>query len=129
MIGSDVEEGDALGRNVAVNGTFSVPGWWNCGAGWSIGGGTLNAVAVLGGSNTNQPAILMIGRRFRTTFTILNYVNGTVYIRCGNSAGIARSANGTYTEDILCLTTNNLFFWCVVGGTFGIDNVSVREIY
>jgi hypothetical protein len=93
-----------------LNGTFVDGTGWTLGAGWSVAGG----VAV--GSNvtgflTATVAPLTIGLIYRVTYTVSSYSAGGVRVLLGTSAaaGGTRSANGTYTEDIVAATTGFRF--------------------
>jgi len=113
--------------NLVVNGDFAVDDNWSKGTGWTISGGKAN------GSNTTgdlyQENVVKIGRHYKVTYTISNYVSGSVRVELSNNAyaGIERSANGTYTETILSGSTTVLFD-ARTSFTGSIDNVSVQLV-
>lgn len=48
--------------------------------------------------------ILTVGLRYETVFTVSGRTAGSVTWQCGATNGTARSADGTYTEDLTCTT-------------------------
>ena len=112
---------------LVTNGGFDTDTDWNKGADWTISGGTLSGAGAL--SFTHQDNVCIAGRTYLVTYTILNYVSGTVQVNCGGVDGTLRSANGTYTE--LVVAGGSLGRVRIDGGTAftgDIDNVSVKEI-
>ena len=119
-----------LGSELIVNGDFSTDTNWSKEAGWTISEGSLNASAT-----TNQAYQLNTGivtnKTYKVTYTISNYVSGSVRIELGSfnvSVGSERSANGTYTEYIVALGNDAVLFDGVNSFTGSIDNVSVKEV-
>ena len=117
----------ALSLELVINGDFATDGNWVKGSGWTISGGSAN------GSNTTgdlyQENVVEVGKKYKVTYTISNYVSGSVRVELSNNAyaGIERSANGTYTETILSGSTTVLFD-ARTSFTGSIDNVSVKEV-
>ena len=69
-----------------------------------------------------------IGRLYKCTYTISDYVSGGVAIKTGDDL-IRRTGNGTYTEYHRLLSVNGFIaFNDSVGGKLSIDNVSIQEI-
>jgi len=125
-------DGDWLADDVVVNGGFDTDTVWVKGAGWSISGGTANIAG-----NTFSNLTQTVGSRqdipVLTTFTISNYVSGTINIFVGDSSGVGttRSADGTFTEIITTASSGGDLFFQTGGGvgfTGSIDNVSERRI-
>lgn len=114
------------GPELVTNGNFAVDDNWSKGTGWTISGGKAN------GNNTTgdlyQENVVESGKKYKVTYTISNYVSGSVRVELSNNAyaGIERSANGTYTETILSGSTTVLFD-ARTSFTGSIDNVSVTE--
>ena len=120
---------DTVGDNVVTNGGFDTDTGWTKEAGWTISGGLANAVASTG--RIYQSAIVT-GTKYLTTYTISNYVSGSIRIEVGGNqtdeAGVTRSANGTYTEVLTCISSNNLFFDGMSAFTGSVDNVFVHPL-
>ena len=60
-------------------------------------------------TNTNyisQDGIVSDTKTYAITFTILNYISGSIRLRLGNTYGDYVSGNGTYTKYIQCTTSN-----------------------
>ena len=101
---------------------------WTFGTGWNMG----NGKAVFDGfSNVSlqQDGIVANNKKYRLTYTILDYVQGGLKWRFGLSTNLTpiRSANGTYVEEI---TATGSDFRAVTDGAtkLSIDNVSVIEV-
>ena len=70
-------------------------------------------VAKVDNTNTNyisQDGIVSDTKTYAITFTILNYISGSIRLRLGNTYGDYVSGNGTYTKYIQCTTVINLEF-------------------
>lgn len=112
------------------NGGFDWDVAWVKAAGATISGGLLRFTAVASGNtaNTASNTPLIIGRSYDVTYTALNYSSGSFRILCGGGGvGTTRSANGTFTETIVCATNTVLSIQAIGGGTTtcDFDNVSV----
>ena len=127
-----VAESDKWGSQAELitNGSFAVDASWTKGSGWTISGGTANAAGVTG--DLSQPCGIQIGQRYRVTFTISNYVSGSVGINLGGttSVGTPRSANGMYIEDIYVVAgvSTSLYVDGLTAFTGSIDNISCVKI-
>ena len=117
---------DALGSELITNGDFATDGSWVKGTGWTISGGSANGSSTTG--DLYQENVVAVGKKYKVTYTISNYVSGSVRVELPSNAyaGIERSANGTYTETILSGGTIVLFD-ARTSFTGSIDNVSVKE--
>ena len=131
IVGSDGDEHSLYGPELVNDGVFNVPAAWNLGVGWSVAGGILNAINVANGTWTWQNCSFVVGRTYRTEFTILNYVSGQVKLYIGSGgAGSPRFANGTYLQHIVCALNNQVqIYSSAAGGNYQVDNLSVRLIY
>ena len=123
---SNINNGDSINfDNVSVK---EVGQNWSFGTGWSMG----DDKAVFDGfSNVSlqQDGIVANNKKYRLTYTILDYVQGGVKWRFGLSSNLTpvRNANGTYVEEIIA--TGSDFRAVTDGATeLSIDNVSVIEI-
>ena len=126
-----------LGPELITNGGFDDETGWNLGEAWSIGGG--KAVFV---SRSPDPVgtivqnnVVSPGKTYRVTFTLSDIENigaGVILFAIpGGQSGTLRTENGTYTQDIsVTRGTNFSFIGDAIpgGGTFSIDDVSVREV-
>ena len=115
------------GVQLITNGDFSSDTNWVKGAGWNISGGSANGSSTTG--DLYQENVVEAGKYYKITYTISNYVSGSVRVELPNNAyaGTDRSANGTYTEILLSNGTIVLFD-ARTSFTGSIDNVSVREV-
>ena len=119
---------DALGSEEVVNGDFATDSDWLKGAGWTISGGTANAAIPVASGLTAIVGALTIGTTYKLTYTISNYSAGNIVIQAGwQSSGTSRSANGTYTEYLVCAGDTKVAFLGTSSFTGSIDNVSVKE--
>ena len=123
----------SLGNNVIVNGDFATDSDWNKGTGWTISGGSANCDGSQTGATNLTPNVDNVTNNtvYKTTYTISNYVSGSIRIKLGNTGqGQYHSANGTYTEEIKALVTTfpRSQFNADVDFKGSIDNVLVEEV-
>jgi hypothetical protein len=125
----DKSKGLVLGSELVVNGGFSSGASWVPQAGWTISGGSANCAS----ANTyiyQVNAGIVTQGYYEFTFTVTNYVSGTVqpYLGASPTLGTAVSGNGTYTQRFApTVNGNELGF---KGNTFNgsIDNVSIKLV-
>lgn len=98
---------------------------WLAGTGWTLTGGTANAVAA--SAPLSQRSHTMPGYNYSTTYTVSGLTGGTITLNVAGTAGTTRSANGTYTEVIAAGTNraNMGISFTTSSFTGSIDNVSV----
>jgi len=130
----DKSKGFVLGPELVVNGDFSSSDGWTIRDGWTIANGVANATNTSSYLFRNNSE-LTVNTLYRLTYTISNYVSGSVRSGMGSllalSEGIVRSANGTYTEYIRRTTDDDeedYIGFKGTGFTGSIDNFSIREI-
>jgi len=111
-----------------INGSFTTDTIWTKGIGWTISGGLLNINAAAY-TFTSQSLSYPINRYVKITYTISNYVSGSVYVYDGTSANlIFSSGNGTYTQ-YRKNSGNGFYIQAYSSGFIGsIDNVSCELI-
>lgn len=95
-----------------TNGAFATDSDWTKGTGWSIAGGKAVAAAVgesilLSQSPAQSAVALVIGKKYRLTYTISNYTSGTIRAKFGSAQYLAirsgdTTGDVTYTEDVFC---------------------------
>ena len=119
-----------LGSELVLNGDFATSGNWTLSSGWTIDvhSGRLDGSSA-SSSVVSNSASLVIGKTYRISFSITQIGLGvrTVTARAGTTAGIARGAVGTFTQDIAC-AGNTTFSLLGANFTGEVDNVSVKEI-
>jgi len=130
---------------LVTNGGFDDGTGWEIGLGHSISGGTANLERDdEANRKIRQSGVVVGGRQYLVTYTVLNYVSGSVWVELGtealssngsegpsNGGGTQRIADGTYTELITAQNgaSGYVSFVDNVGITsLSIDNVSVKEI-
>ena len=117
------------GVELVTNGDFATDSDWFKGTGWTISGGTANAAIPVASGLTAIVGALTIGTTYKLTYTISNYSEGNIVIQAGwQASGTSRSANGTYTEYLVCAGDTKVAFLGTSSFTGSIDNVSVREV-
>ncbi|GMM93129.1 hypothetical protein [Qipengyuania sp. MTN3-11] len=112
-----------------VNGGFDNASGWTLGSGWSISGGVAVASTAIT-AITRTSNITLVPGTYRFTFTVLNYVSGTVRPIIAGQNGSARSSNGTFVEDIVVSTVSNQLIGVSAISAFDgqIDNITVEKI-
>lgn len=111
------------------NSTFtSDTGWWTRQSGWTIADGVAH-LDKTGISYMYRNPLTTVSKYYRITYTVLNYVSGTVKIEMSTSATPVKSANGTYTSDLLS-TGTGIFYFVPGSGVnkYDIDDVTCTQL-
>jgi hypothetical protein len=122
--------GEWLGPELVVNGGFDTDSDWVKGAGWSIGDGVASGDGLqVSASNIQQNNILNIGTVGRLRYELLNISVGSIQpVLGGSGAGLLRTINGAYAEDVTVAGDSNLYMQQKSLFNGSIDNVSVKEV-
>jgi hypothetical protein len=140
-----IEDMQILSGNLVSNGDFSQEGaeqvtngdfatdsdWVNSDInGFSISGGKLNLSNVAYAKNTSQFNVTTVGKTYKVTFEISDYVKGSVRIYLGGSVTPIQSSNGVFTSYVTVSANTTVGIQTLDGGgtTLSIDNVSVKEV-
>jgi hypothetical protein len=114
------------GPDVVVNGGFDTDTVWTKGAGWVIAAGVATATGASG--NLSQSVILTLGVLYELEFTISGYTLGSLEPKLGSTGiGTARSANGTYQEQITCAGSTTLIL-DATSFSGDVDDVSCKAV-
>lgn len=113
---------------VIVSDLLSDSTWtWELDEGWTLdtSGAKATCDGVLGGDIT-QSAILTVGKKYRTIYTVSGWSAGTITLNCGSGGtGTPRGSNATFSEDLLCETDGDLIFTADADFDGSIDDVIV----
>jgi len=115
----------------AINGDFISDTIWLKGTGWSIGSGKASCDGSQVANSDLDESIthFVVGRTYNVTFTISNYSAGTItpILGVGGTSGTARSANGTFSEDIVAAGTNRIILRANSTFVGDIDDMKVED--
>lgn len=119
------------GDTLTTNGGFGSDTGWTKGTGWTIAAG----VASCDGTQTDvsdleQNQALTEGVSYTVTYTLSSVTAGSITPRLGGTAGVTRTANGTYTEVITCGAGVDPKLELRADADFvgNVDNVAVYDI-
>jgi hypothetical protein len=119
------------GGTVVVNGSFAADTDWTKGTRWTIAAGVATKAAGTA-SDLSQAVAFVAGGVYLVEFTVSGYSAGTVLARFVGGApvsGGARSANGTYTQELTAASGNNALHFVADSAFAGsIDAVRVRRV-
>ena len=118
---------DSYGAEKIDNNTFDDAAWWSNGGVTIIGG----VVEYLNKTTTDgiyKAAIFEIGKTYKISYEIKDYVSGSISIYDFTGRGVTRSGNGVFTELYKALNTYIGLFPTVAGTTLNIDNFYCQEI-
>ena len=126
----DKSKGLILGSELVSNGTFDSDTSWTKGTGWTISGGVASSDgSQTSSSNLSQAAGLVDGKLYKVTFTVLGRSAGQVRpVVGGGGAGSYVSANGTYSQYVVCVAGPIFYLQADADFVGTIDNISVREL-
>lgn len=119
-----------LGVELLANGGFDSDTVWSKGTGWTIADG----VAVFSGASVaflSQPVVPVPGGIYRAALTVTAFSSGNVSPRFTGGTqvpGTARTAVGTYTEDMTALDNSAFSLRSGASSSFSVDNVSLVRI-
>ena len=118
---------------LVTNGDFASSSNWNGvnANGVTISNGTLNYSETPNGTNITQSSVVEIGKRYKVTFTISNYVKGGILVVLGAGGTTQEvSSNGTFNLYGVASLNTTLYLQArgASGTTLSIDNVSVKEV-
>ena len=95
--------------------------------GWTISGVYAIHVPCNAGKIISQSNLMLVtGRVYNITYTVDNYVSGSVYVSLGTANGTARTANGKYSELITCTGSAQMSFYS--DGALRISLLSFYDI-
>ena len=140
-----IEDVQILSSNLVSNGDFSQEGaeqvtngdfatdsdWINSDInGFSISGGKLNLSNVAYAKITPQFNVTTVGKTYKVTFEISDYVKGSVRIFLGGAATPTQSSNGVFTSYVTVSANTTIGIQTLAGdgSTLSIDNVSIKEV-
>jgi len=121
--------GETLGSELVTDGSFDEPCGvnWDCGAGWTISGGTANC------DTESSPQIIQSGSYtakalYKAAFFIPSYTSGRVRFNfgAGNTTALA-SATGAYSYN-KTIQSNNIVVQAYIGFVGSVDDVSIKQI-
>ncbi len=115
--------------NEIANGAFGDATDWTAGDDWSIGTGVATkASSTKTATLAHNTFAATVGHTYRTVYTISGYASGALTIGLGGASGTARTADGTYTEDITATTVGGLAFTPSGTSAMSIDNVYIYDL-
>jgi len=121
------------GSELITNGDFATDSDWNGTNtnGVTISNGSLNYSDTTLNHNVSQGSVVTIGKSYKVTLTVSNYVKGSVLIIVGAGGSLQEvSSNGTFTMYGVASINTTFYFQArgASGTTLTIDNVSVKEV-
>jgi hypothetical protein len=122
------EVDEAYNTEYVQNGTFDADALWaKGGPEWSIGGGAAACDGTQAGTSDLTNAGEVVAGTVEVKATFSGITAGTITPIIGGVVGTARSADGTYTEEIIA-TGTSIVFRADASFVGSIDNVSVKTI-
>jgi len=130
----DVDGQGLEGPELVTNGGMTTETDWTKGAGWAITGGQAVGTSVGAFVAMSQTASLTEGVVYRPSVEVSAYTSGNVRFGLAGGTTLASSSYstlGVYSEDLVAVSGNNLFFFGSANQAFtgAIDNISVRATY
>ena len=119
-----------LGDDIVTNGGFDSDTGWTKGTGWTISGGQAHCDgSQTGNSSFVQDSSRVVGQTYKITYTISNYVAGSVNAHLGGNNVGNQNGNGDYEHYLVAGSDNddiNMYANSDFNGT--IDNVVVKSV-
>ena len=128
----EVTNGDfsQIGSEEITNGDFATDSDWVKGTGWSIANSKATQDGTGSGSSLQQSNILVVGKRYKVKFEILERTQGSLEVFAGFPNSNVPSVNtvGTHTFYLLAEGLIPDLYFRPSNFIGSIDNVSVKEI-
>lgn len=110
---------------LVTNGTFATDTIWTKGAGWTIAAGVATATGAISTAiSQTATATLVQGQAYQVTYTITRSAGGLIP-SIGGTAGVERTASGTYSEVIIAGSSQTIA-WTGNAFTGTLDTVVVN---
>jgi len=119
--------------NLTAYGAIGDGTGWTAGTNWSFAGGKAVKAAGASSGTLSEDAsatdTIIVGHTYRVIYTVSSWSAGGVTVKIGGTEGTSRTANGTYTEDIVASTTGGLIFTPDSDDTaLSIDDVYIFDL-
>jgi len=117
--------------DIVINGSFAADTDWTKSTGVTISGGYCHFTSAAANSAVYQSNGLIYGKKYRVTFDVANYVEGSFFINLGNLTLGTVNANGSYSLIGICGIIPTFFGIQASGAssnTFDVTNVTCTEI-
>lgn len=119
-----------LGTELIANGSFASATGWTLPSEVTITGGKLNFTGTIQTRTANASAAIVSGNRYRVRFTVTDYTAGSVFFTVGGVSGTARTAIGTFEQDITAtVTSGTIGIRTPTGSTVSIKPLSIRRLF
>jgi hypothetical protein len=118
-----------LGPELLVDPEFDVPAEWAAIAGWTVTGGEMVAVAAASFGPHALNGVTIIGATYEVSFTISEYTEGDIKVRCGNADSAFFLTAGTHTVELVALVVGPVL-QLIAGASFTgkISSASVKQV-
>jgi hypothetical protein len=118
-----------LGPELLVDPEFDVPAEWAAIAGWTVTGGEMVAVAAASFGPHALNGVTVIGATYEVTFTISEYTEGDIKVRCGNADSAFFLTAGTHTVELVALVVGPVL-QLIAGASFTgkLSSASVKQV-
>jgi hypothetical protein len=125
-----IQSTNELGSELVTNGDFSNGNTgWNLGTNFSVADGKLKSINTTNAALTIQSAfVFTIGKSYKLTFEISDYVEGSVRIWFGGFNAGNFNSNGTFSVIGVANRVDEILIQSIgSNNTYSIDNISVKE--
>ena len=121
-------EGDWVGEESVINGTFDTDtGWFKSGS-WAIASGVASITNEASTSTLRQDGVLTIGKAYSVRFEVATTLGSGIGLQNAAGSIIAQASNGM-ADTVWIADTENIRFKRVSGTvTATLDNVSIKRI-
>ena len=119
---------EVLGAELVTNGDFDTATGWNLNSNWTISGGTCNADGTSNGDINQSQNVGVIGEKYRITYVISAYTQGTISARIGSSNTALNTGTGTFSQIVTATTTDRIRM--NLAGSFigSVDSLSIKQV-
>ena len=116
------------GVELVTNGDFATNTDWNLNSNWTISGGTCNADGTSNNDINQAQVVGVIGQKYKITYVISAWTQGTISARIGSGATPYVSGTGTYSSVVTATTTDRIRMWITSSFIGSVDSLSIVEV-
>lgn len=128
--------GDGTGQRTEklTEGAFDTSANWTFGTGWSCdASGNVDVSGTVSVGTLSQATTVMTtpplpGEYLLVTYTISNYISGTMQVSVGGTFGTIRNAAGTYAEYLTAQAVMPFVLTPSTDASMNVDNISVIKV-
>jgi len=114
--------------NNPINNEFRTDSYWTKGTGWTIANGKASSDgSQSANSDLEQSGMLEVGRLYTIEYKVSGRSAGTINVLAGTTVGTAKSADGVYTERLVCAGNTKIILRADADFVGSVEYIKVHQ--